>query len=116
MPIIDKASVKALNLSRVLVNITLLTDGGQRVMYYEVRGRKWLPVVVYMYTMYSVQVEINSSTVQYTSSDTELSFVADGYALSKNVFYNAAIIANNSVGLSEQFNYEFFVPSELHVQ
>ena len=46
VPIIDKVSVKTLNLSRVLVNITLLTDGGQRVMYYEVRGRKWLPVVV----------------------------------------------------------------------
>ena len=66
--------------------------------------------------MYSVQVEINGSTVQYTSSNTELSIVADGYALSKNVFYKATIIANNSVGLSKQFNYEFFVPSELHIQ
>ena len=63
--------------------------------------------------MYSVQVEINGSTVQYTSSDTELSFVADGYTLSNTMFYNATIVANNSVGLSERFNYEFFVPSEL---
>ena len=45
VPIIEKVSVKALNLSRVLVNITLLTDGGQRVMYYEVRRRKLLSVV-----------------------------------------------------------------------
>ena len=69
-----------------------------------------------LYTVYSAQVEINGSTVQYTSSDTEVSFVADGYSLSKNVFYNATVIANNNVGLSEQFNYKFFVPSELHLQ
>ena len=53
--------------------------------------------------------------MRYTSSDTEVSFFADGYALSNSVFYNATIIANNSVGLSEPFIYTLFVPGKFIV-
>ena len=38
VPIIASVSVKALSLSDVQVNITLLTDGGQSVEYHEVSG------------------------------------------------------------------------------
>ena len=38
VPIIYFASVRALSLSKLEVSITLLTDGGQSVEYYEVSG------------------------------------------------------------------------------
>ena len=125
VPIIASVSVKALNLSDVQLNITLLTDGGQRVMYYEVSGNKvfccyvyaWysccgLPCLLHAYLTHRLQVTISRTTKRYTSSETVISFVANGYSLVNEAFYNATVVAKNSVGWSQLFSYRFFVPSE----
>jgi hypothetical protein len=53
VPIIASVSVKALNLSEVQVNITLLTDGGQSVEYYEVSGSEVFGAII-LYTYNTV--------------------------------------------------------------
>ena len=46
VPIILNASIQVLNVSHVVINITLSPYGQRTIMYYEVRHGKWLFTVL----------------------------------------------------------------------